>query len=492
MDFGGVLTMDTLLASSSSSSSSMNSNNGAFSEHNKGIFGSSGVKHARSSGDLEATDLGFLKMARTEMKMRHEDSKYSSCRPGTQSLFPGGTQMLSFSSPGKESASALSIDGSLPYHHHHSSQSSLEHSYFKNGNGSMNSGVLSRIRGPFTPSQWMELEHQALIYKYIVANAPVPTTLLIPIRRSLAPAAFSPFSSFASGPLGWGSLHLGYAGNADPEPGRCRRTDGKKWRCSRDAVPDQKYCERHINRGRHRSRKHVEGRTANAGQAPTKPAATPGTNGGGLNAAATHTSVGDLNRVLLNEPSKADHIHGPQSLSLLTSTNQRQLETSFVNRNKPEKLFEAPNGWTQIENARSNATQLSIAIPVDPSDFSSSSSPSHDNLTLAPLALSQSFNSNIPMSWESSVGGPLGEVLNKSNANHASKDQSNNCGSLNLSTDSWDLSPNLNLSPTGVLQKNNFGSVSSSNASSPRPDNGVICSDPIGSLVTKPQSITLL
>ena len=44
----------------------------------------------------------------------------------------------------------------------------------------------------------------------------------------------------------------------DPEPGRCRRTDGKKWRCSKDAVPDQKYCERHINRGRHRSRKLVE------------------------------------------------------------------------------------------------------------------------------------------------------------------------------------------------------------------------------------------
>ena len=44
----------------------------------------------------------------------------------------------------------------------------------------------------------------------------------------------------------------------DPEPGRCRRTDGKKWRCSKDAVPEQKYCERHINRGRHRSRKPVE------------------------------------------------------------------------------------------------------------------------------------------------------------------------------------------------------------------------------------------
>lgn len=58
---------------------------------------------------------------------------------------------------------------------------------------------------------------------------------------------------------GWGSFPPGCA---DVEPRRCRRTDGKKWRCSRDAVGDQKYCERHINRGRHRSRKHVEGRKA--------------------------------------------------------------------------------------------------------------------------------------------------------------------------------------------------------------------------------------
>ncbi|KAF7084244.1 hypothetical protein CFC21_087913 [Triticum aestivum] len=29
---------------------------------------------------------------------------------------------------------------------------------------------------------------------------------------------------------------------------RCGRTDGKKWRCARDAEPDQKYCQRHLNR----------------------------------------------------------------------------------------------------------------------------------------------------------------------------------------------------------------------------------------------------
>ncbi|CAN4111733.1 unnamed protein product [Withania somnifera] len=43
----------------------------------------------------------------------------------------------------------------------------------------------------------------------------------------------------------------------DPEPGRCRRTDGKKWRCSREVIPGQKYCGQHMHRGR-RSRKPVE------------------------------------------------------------------------------------------------------------------------------------------------------------------------------------------------------------------------------------------
>lgn len=44
----------------------------------------------------------------------------------------------------------------------------------------------------------------------------------------------------------------------DPEPTRCRRTDGKKWRCSNKVLLFQKYCERHMHRGRKRSRKLVE------------------------------------------------------------------------------------------------------------------------------------------------------------------------------------------------------------------------------------------
>ena len=54
------------------------------------------------------------------------------------------------------------------------------------------------------------------------------------------------------------------SGGSDPEPGRCRRTDGKKWRCSRDVAPNHKYCERHMHRGRPRSRKPVEVQTDGA------------------------------------------------------------------------------------------------------------------------------------------------------------------------------------------------------------------------------------
>ncbi|ONM34291.1 Growth-regulating factor 6 [Zea mays] len=43
-----------------------------------------------------------------------------------------------------------------------------------------------------------------------------------------------------------------------PEPERCRRTDDKKWRCSNEAVPVSKYCERQMHRDHNHSRKHVK------------------------------------------------------------------------------------------------------------------------------------------------------------------------------------------------------------------------------------------
>ncbi|KAK2633933.1 hypothetical protein Ddye_028725 [Dipteronia dyeriana] len=100
---------------------------------------------------------------------------------------------------------------------------------------------------PFTNAQWKELERQAMIYKYMMASLPVPHQLLFPFLINPSP----PY-------VGSGLNVIRFSNGGDLEPGRCRRTDGKKWRCSRDVAPDQKYCERHLHRGRHRSRKPVE------------------------------------------------------------------------------------------------------------------------------------------------------------------------------------------------------------------------------------------
>ncbi|XP_071705536.1 growth-regulating factor 4-like [Rutidosis leptorrhynchoides] len=118
-------------------------------------------------------------------------------------------------------------------------------------------------RPPFTAVQWQELEHQALIYKYMVAGVPVPSDLVLPIRRSLEALSARFFNQ--SNLLGYCSL---YGKKFDPEPGRCRRTDGKKWRCSKDAYHESKYCERHMNRGRNRSRKPVESQSSSQSLSP--------------------------------------------------------------------------------------------------------------------------------------------------------------------------------------------------------------------------------
>ncbi|KAL6633429.1 hypothetical protein ACP70R_026100 [Stipagrostis hirtigluma subsp. patula] len=131
-------------------------------------------------------------------------------------------------------------------------------------------------RYPFTATQWQELEHQALIYKCLASGKPIPSYLMPPLRRILDSAiATSPSLAFPPQPaLGWGCFGMGFGRkpDEDPEPGRCRRTDGKKWRCAKEAYPDSKYCEKHMHRGKNRSRKPVE--MSLATPAPTSNAAS--------------------------------------------------------------------------------------------------------------------------------------------------------------------------------------------------------------------------
>lgn len=120
------------------------------------------------------------------------------------------------------------------------------------GSGSFVGAALSsracargKAQAPFTASQLQEFQRQSVICKYIMASMPVPPQLLLPLPTHPSP----PQSN---------SLDLKFSSGSDPEPWRCKRTDGKKWRCSRDVAPDQKYCERHAHKSKPRSRKPVE------------------------------------------------------------------------------------------------------------------------------------------------------------------------------------------------------------------------------------------
>ncbi|KAK9188225.1 hypothetical protein WN944_019626 [Citrus x changshan-huyou] len=135
-------------------------------------------------------------------------------------------------------------------------------------------GMMGMRASPFTVSQWQELEHQALIFKYMVAGLPVPPDLVLPIQKSFESISHR---FFHHPTMGYCSF---YGKKVDPEPGRCRRTDGKKWRCSKDAYPDSKYCERHMHRGRNRSRKPVESQTITQSSSTVTSLTATGSSGG--------------------------------------------------------------------------------------------------------------------------------------------------------------------------------------------------------------------
>uniref|UniRef100_A0A2P2KFR8 Growth-regulating factor n=1 Tax=Rhizophora mucronata TaxID=61149 RepID=A0A2P2KFR8_RHIMU len=539
--------------------------------------GSGFLKQGRS-GTTE-DDWRSLKLSKTEsMLLPHRNTLLKSNR----TLFTEGQQqMLCFSSPKSD---ALSVDktpqrATLPYFHLTSSAYGSNTGYNSGSfsSGSMH-GALTEARGPFTQSQWMELEHQALIYKYITANVPIPSSLLIPIRKAVNSAGITGFSGGLLRPntVPWGAFHLGFSSNADPEPGRCRRTDGKKWRCSRDAVADQKYCERHMNRGRHRSRKPVEGQSGQSAAATTTSTASTNSMLTACSTAASvmgpcssvdsksltlaqhqlqpygSTDISDsspFGRMFQNKGNAVERVRDILGLSMLSSNADLKSKENPVLISKQHNQYEDSSrtefglvtsdsllnpshqassinfgssqnlsshqetvsqhpfrqfmddwpktqsdhsavSWPELDS-QTERTQLSISIPMAaPADFmSSTSSPNNEKTTLPPFRscreldpihmglgigshvdeANQRQTSWIPISWESSMGGPLGEVLHSTNSSTA---ECKNSSALNLMLEGWDSNPKLSSTPTGVLQKTIFGSLSNSSAgSSPRAEN---------------------
>ncbi|KAH9610985.1 hypothetical protein KSS87_001006 [Heliosperma pusillum] len=438
--------------------------------NNNNNHGSGLVKHERS--DLFEDEVSRVnKMGKRvdDLGLRSDTSKQ---------------QMLSFSSNNNNKNEVVSFEdvrlvsdkNGFSFHHHHQQNPSTYYNS-RTSTGNMN-GSFTGIKGPFTPAQWIELEHQAMIYKYLTANVPVPSNLLIPIRKAIQSTGYPGFSigSYPSHSYGWGAFHLGFSGNTDPEPGRCRRTDGKKWRCSRDAVPDQKYCERHINRGRHRSRKPVEGQTGQAASGATTAKVLPPmtasmpslvTSGGGVSTSEFGIVSSDA---LLNPSQKSSYSDCKTYNSLLEFNNTLQNQDEYPLRhftgNWPPKDPSHRSAIPWPRDLKSDWTQLSMSIPESTDFSSSSSSPNQEKVTISHLGLGVGTivaegacqtNAWIPVAFGNTMGGPLGEVLN------------NSSNGMENGEGCWDGSPRLGSSPTGVLQQSTFVSVSnSSSCGSPR------------------------
>ncbi|XP_058087697.1 growth-regulating factor 3 isoform X2 [Magnolia sinica] len=329
-------------------------------------------------------------------------------------------------------------------------------------NSSKNSSSLSPFPDPtmtrfprmgggfFSLAQWQELELQALIFKYMLAGASVPLDLVLLVRKSLlnSPAFYHHHHNLPLHPQYHHypppMLQTGYWGRTvvDSEPGRCRRTDGKKWRCSRDVVSGQKYCERHMHRGRNRSRKPVEIPTLHT-------AASSGLKDNTIPSAPSMEAAKEAHFTLSGpSPSSNDLLYLNQRSSDGSKAengshhqqfNQHDIsgeESSGGSKSDGRVLRHFFDDWPRSQQdpstASSNAssamssTHLSISMPRNPSSASSDFSlklSTGDN----ELGVASSNAGDRRTNWarwgphqEASMGGPLAEALRSSTSTTAS------------------------------------------------------------------------
>ncbi|CAI0473282.1 unnamed protein product [Linum tenue] len=215
---------------------------------------------------------------------------------------------------------------------------------------------------PFTATQWQELEHQALIYKYMVSGVPIPPELLFSV--------------------GWGCFQVGFGKKGDPEPGRCRRTDGKKWRCSKEAYPGSKYCDRHMHRGKNRSRKPVEISSSSSSPSPSTATNASRTSPNCNNTTTTTSNNNYYHNPYLtsyNNPSLINPLSISSSTSSLDSdVHQQQAPLNGHNFLNSTFLYNTSTNTSSCSNSSSCSKTTPTPTPNLFMDSLSSSHPTSD------------------------------------------------------------------------------------------------------------------
>ncbi|GMI96648.1 growth-regulating factor 4 [Hibiscus trionum] len=319
----------------------------------------------------------------------------------------------------------------------------------------------TRMGSYFSLAQWQELELQALIYRYMLAGAAVPPELLQPIKKSLLYSSSTYFLHHPYSHYQPALLQSGYWGRSamDPEPGRCRRTDGKKWRCSRDVVAGQKYCERHVHRGRNRSRKPVEMPTSSSAAAAANNNATARFGGGASGAGAIGCGAVKASSPMAASPLAAV-ANGPNNFGFSRPSPPIDLlqlsHSSSESKNENKGLFEAqtdvdnrsdghilrhffddwprtlqdPDSSGTNASRMNSATSLSISVQGNSSSDVSLKLSTGNGDRLGPSDGGRDHQLQPPLNWAmdgwgasnrvASMGGPLAEALRSSSTSNSS------------------------------------------------------------------------
>ncbi|CAI9783112.1 unnamed protein product [Fraxinus pennsylvanica] len=310
------------------------------------------------------------------------------------------------------------------------------------GNYSSDSTTRSANKPPwmgsyFSLAQWQDLELQALIFKHMIAGSAVPSELLHLVIKSFInsppPPYHHPLHHYY--PHYQPALQPGYWGKGamDPEPGRCRRTDGKKWRCSRDVVAGQKYCDRHVHRSRNRSRKPAEIPTST-----TTPCSSKAGSNGCVEVLETPNAVsraatggGGAMPFSLSEPSPSvDLLHFNQrpSESIIETKGPFKAQDNGEPGGQTLRHFfdDWPRSLQETYNATSSvasATNLSISMGMGnpSSDFSLKLSTGDDSGPRVINGQRDRIQLNWAAPWGTNqaapMGGPLAEALRSSTSN---------------------------------------------------------------------------
>lgn len=213
---------------------------------------------------------------------------------------------------------------------------------------------------------------------------------------------------------------------------------------------------------------------------------------------------------LLNPSEKISYLNNGSNSDSLMRLSTKEASSQhpvhhFIDDWPKDESDRGSGSWP--EELKSDWTQLSMSIPIAPDFSSSSTSPAQEKSTLPSLRLSHEVDP-IPMSlgmsrdlgqtvekqsswspiiWGNSMGGPLGEVLTSTNTGAGVvPDFSSTKACRDRETGS---------SPTGVLQKSSFVSLSNSSSGGSPTNAGnskALCNNLLGSALVTPATIPSL